>query len=42
MSRIDDLVTGLLKEIGKDPEREGLRQTPRRFRRSLEIGRAHV
>ncbi len=37
MSRIDGLVTELLKEIGEDPEREGLRQTPGRFRRSMEF-----
>ena len=37
MSHIDDLVAGLLKEIGEDPEREGLRRTPVRFRRALEF-----
>ncbi len=37
MSHIDDLVAGLLREIGEDPEREGLRRTPVRFRRALEF-----
>ncbi len=37
MSHIDDLIAGLLKEIGEDPEREGLRRTPVRFRRALEF-----
>ena len=37
MSRIDGLVTELIKEIGEDPEREGLRLTPGRFRRSMEF-----
>lgn len=37
MSLIEDLVAGLLKEIGEDPEREGLLRTPRRFRQALEF-----
>ncbi len=37
MSGIDDLVAGLLKEIGEDPEREGLQKTPQRFRQTLEF-----
>src|SRR5688572_15921037 len=32
---MDDLVRQLLKQLGEDPEREGLRDTPRRVAKSL-------
>jgi GTP cyclohydrolase IA len=32
---LEDLVTGVLKSLGEDPERDGLRQTPARVARSL-------
>ncbi|MDD5628880.1 MAG: GTP cyclohydrolase I FolE [Elusimicrobia bacterium] len=34
--RVEDLVRSLLKELGEDPGREGLRRTPGRVARSLE------
>ena len=34
--KIQQLVTELIKEIGEDPEREGLKDTPRRFAKSYE------
>jgi GTP cyclohydrolase I len=34
--KIKHLVSQLLKEIGEDPEREGLRETPRRVAKSFE------
>ena len=37
MNLIEDLIVGLLKEMGEDPEREGLLKTPRRFRQALEF-----
>ncbi len=36
MSPLESLVEALLKEIGEDPSREGLRRTPERMARSLE------
>jgi GTP cyclohydrolase I len=36
MSRIESLVEEVLKEIGEDPSREGLRRTPGRVARALE------
>ena len=35
--QIDDLVKVLLKEIGEDPDRQGLARTPERVRRSVEF-----
>ena len=35
MKRVEGLVESLLKEIGEDPTREGLRDTPERVSRSL-------
>lgn len=35
--RINDLVVGLLKAIGEDPTRDGLRRTPQRVAESLEF-----
>ena len=32
---LEDLVSGVLKSLGEDPERDGLRQTPARVARSL-------
>jgi GTP cyclohydrolase IA len=32
---LEDLISGVLKSLGEDPEREGLRQTPARVARSL-------
>ena len=37
MSRIEDLVEQLLREIGEDPERQGLLRTPGRVARSLDF-----
>ncbi len=37
MSQIDALITGILKEIGEDPNREGLMRTPERYRKTLEF-----
>jgi GTP cyclohydrolase I len=37
MNLIDEATKHLLKEIGEDPDREGLRKTPERFRRVLEF-----
>jgi GTP cyclohydrolase I len=37
MSQIDALITGILKEIGEDPNREGLVRTPERYRKTLEF-----
>jgi len=37
MSQIETVLKVLLKEIGEDPHREGLRKTPGRFRRALEF-----
>ncbi len=37
MSQIDALITGILKEIGEDPNREGLVRTPERYRKALEF-----
>ena len=37
MSQIDALITGILKEIGEDPHREGLVHTPARYRKALEF-----
>lgn len=36
MKRLEGLVESLLKEIGEDPAREGLQQTPQRVSRALE------
>jgi GTP cyclohydrolase I len=36
-SRIEDAVTSLLREIGEDPGREGLLNTPQRYARALEF-----
>ena len=36
MSQIERIVEMLLKEIGEDPDRVGLRKTPERFRRGIE------
>ena len=45
-ARIEEGVRLLLAGVGDDPQREGLRETPRRvadmFEEILEIGRAHV
>ena len=35
MSRIEGMIEALLKELGEDPSREGLRRTPGRVARSL-------
>ncbi len=35
MSRIEQLVEALLKELGEDPSRQGLEKTPARLERSL-------
>jgi GTP cyclohydrolase I len=35
--RVEELVGELLRELGEDPEREGLRRTPGRVARSLEF-----
>jgi len=32
---VEDLVAALLRRLGDDPERDGLRDTPRRVRESL-------
>ena len=37
MSKIEDLVEQLLREIGEDPERQGLLRTPGRVARSLDF-----
>jgi GTP cyclohydrolase IA len=34
-SAMQELVAGLLRELGEDPEREGLRETPKRVEKSL-------
>ena len=34
-TRMQDLVAALLQELGEDPEREGLRDTPKRVEKSL-------
>ena len=34
-ARMQDLVAALLQELGEDPEREGLRDTPKRVEKSL-------
>ncbi len=34
---MENLISELLRRIGEDPEREGLKETPRRFAKSLEF-----
>ena len=34
---MDDIIRRLLSEVGEDPDREGLRETPRRVRQSLQF-----
>jgi GTP cyclohydrolase IA len=37
MGRIEGLIESLLKELGEDPSREGLRRTPERVARALDF-----
>ncbi|MBI4535145.1 MAG: GTP cyclohydrolase I FolE [Ignavibacteriae bacterium] len=37
ISRMEELVRGILTEVGEDPDREGLRRTPRRVARAFEF-----
>ena len=37
MTGMEEMVKGLLKEIGEDPERDGLLRTPERFAEALEF-----